>query len=36
MTPPARDVYQIGWICALPMEVAAAELMLDESFGIPR
>ncbi|KID83235.1 Pfs, NACHT and Ankyrin domain protein [Metarhizium guizhouense ARSEF 977] len=34
MTPPARDVYQIGWIYALSMEVAAAELTLDENFRI--
>ena len=34
MAPPARDEYQIGWICALQTEVAAAKLMLDEDFGI--
>ncbi|CEJ93014.1 hypothetical protein VHEMI08634 [[Torrubiella] hemipterigena] len=33
MTPPALDAYQIGWICALPIEVAAAKEMFDESFG---
>ena len=25
--------YQIGWICALNVEAAAAILMLDENFG---
>ena len=34
MAPPALDAYQIGWICALPIEVAAAKQMLDENFGI--
>lgn len=34
MSPPAVDAYQIGWICALPVEVAAAKQMLDENFGI--
>lgn len=33
-TPPPLDAYQIGWICALPIEVAAAKQMLDEDFGI--
>ncbi|PTB49865.1 hypothetical protein M431DRAFT_512633 [Trichoderma harzianum CBS 226.95] len=28
------DEFQIGWICALPVEVAAAKEMLDENFGI--
>jgi nucleoside phosphorylase len=29
--------YQIGWICALPFETAAAEVMLDERYpDIPR
>ncbi|KAL4739349.1 nucleoside phosphorylase domain-containing protein [Aspergillus similis] len=25
-----RDAYRIGWICALPVEMAAAQAMLDE------
>lgn len=33
MGPPPQDAYQIGWICALPIEVAAAKEMLDENFG---
>ncbi|KUL83152.1 hypothetical protein ZTR_10097 [Talaromyces verruculosus] len=32
--PPSRKEFQIGWICALPVEAAAAILMLDENFGI--
>jgi nucleoside phosphorylase len=31
---PSRKEFQIGWICALPIEAAAAILMLDENFGI--
>jgi nucleoside phosphorylase len=31
---PPRDAFQIGWICALPIEAAAATQMLDEKFGI--
>ncbi|GFF75843.1 purine and uridine phosphorylase [Aspergillus lentulus] len=34
MPCPARDEFQIGWICALPIEAAAAKEMLDEDFGI--
>jgi len=34
MAHPPRDVFQIGWICALPIEAAAAAEMLDEHFGI--
>jgi hypothetical protein len=30
---PLLIFYQIGWICALPIEAAAAQEMLDESFG---
>ncbi|KAF7585248.1 hypothetical protein BBP40_011595, partial [Aspergillus hancockii] len=30
---PPREEFQIGWICALPIEAAAAKEMLDESFG---
>lgn len=33
MTPPAGNAYQVGWICALPIEAAAAKQMLDEHFG---
>ena len=32
MPSPALEEYQIGWICALPIEAAAAEEMLDENF----
>ncbi|KAJ5642040.1 hypothetical protein N7490_006040 [Penicillium lividum] len=28
--PLARDDYTVGWICALPVEMAAAKLMLNE------
>ncbi|KAL3481489.1 nucleoside phosphorylase domain-containing protein [Aspergillus californicus] len=28
-TPRSRDVYTIGWICYLPLELTAASLMLD-------
>ncbi|KAJ6041392.1 uncharacterized protein N7446_010721 [Penicillium canescens] len=34
MARPLRDAFQIGWICALPIEAAAAAEMLDEDFGI--
>ena len=34
MAYPPRDAFQIGWICALPIEAAAATEMLDEHFGI--
>ncbi|CEO61082.1 Putative Ankyrin repeat protein [Penicillium brasilianum] len=33
MSCPPRDTFQIGWICALPIETAAAAEMLDENFG---
>ncbi|PGG95862.1 hypothetical protein GX51_08091 [Blastomyces parvus] len=33
MIPPKHEEYQIGWICALPIEAAAAQEMLDEKFG---
>jgi nucleoside phosphorylase len=33
MSSPARKEFQIGWICALPIEAAAAQEMLDENFG---
>ncbi|KAL4739076.1 hypothetical protein BDV11DRAFT_170455 [Aspergillus similis] len=28
-----RDHYTVGWVCALPVELAAAEEMLDENHG---
>jgi nucleoside phosphorylase len=31
---PSKNEFQIGWICALPIEAAAAIQMLDENFGI--
>ncbi|KAE8363146.1 purine and uridine phosphorylase [Aspergillus caelatus] len=34
MACPPRDAFQIGWICALLVEAAAAAEMLDENFGI--
>jgi hypothetical protein len=34
MPCPAREEFQIGWICALPIEAAAAKEMLDEDFGM--
>jgi nucleoside phosphorylase len=34
MPSPARDEFRIGWICALPIEIAAAKEMLDVNFGI--
>src|SRR5437667_10857954 len=27
---PCREDYTVGWVCALPIELAAAEEMLDE------
>ncbi|CAG8389474.1 unnamed protein product [Penicillium salamii] len=33
MACPPRDSFQIGWICALPIELAAAKEILDEKFG---
>ncbi|KAH0494711.1 hypothetical protein TgHK011_008302 [Trichoderma gracile] len=33
MSYPPRDKFQVGWICALPEEAAAAGEMLDEKFG---
>jgi nucleoside phosphorylase len=29
---PRREQYTVGWICALPTELMAAEAMLDEKF----
>jgi nucleoside phosphorylase len=34
MAQPPLETFQIGWICALPIEAAAAKEMLDENFGI--
>lgn len=34
MPCPALEEFQIGWICALDVEVAAAKQMLDENFDI--
>ncbi|KAE8165749.1 purine and uridine phosphorylase [Aspergillus tamarii] len=33
MPCPPPEEFQIGWICALPVEAAAAKEMLDENFG---
>ena len=29
-----RDEYTVGWVCALPIELAAAQEMLDEEFDL--
>jgi nucleoside phosphorylase len=34
MSRPPLDTFQIGWICALPIEAAAAAEMLDDEYGI--
>ncbi|KAL4963824.1 purine and uridine phosphorylase [Aspergillus stella-maris] len=34
MAHPPLETFQIGWICALPVELAAAVEMLDEKFGL--
>ncbi|KAF7183007.1 hypothetical protein CNMCM7691_002751 [Aspergillus felis] len=34
MSCPSREEFQVGWICALPIEAAAAKEMLDENFGV--
>lgn len=31
---PTQNDFQIGWICALPIELTAANLMLDEEFDV--
>ena len=31
--PPSNDQFRVGWICALPTEMAAAEAMLDQQFN---
>ncbi|KAF4124753.1 Phosphorylase superfamily [Geosmithia morbida] len=33
MSHPALSEFQIGWLCVLPIELAAAKEMLDENFG---
>jgi hypothetical protein len=30
-----RDEYTVGWVCALPVELAAAQEMLDEEHDTP-
>jgi hypothetical protein len=34
MPSPALEEFKLGWICALPIEAAAAKQMLNENFGI--
>jgi nucleoside phosphorylase len=36
MTPLRNQEYTVGWICALPLEMAAARVMLDEIHGKPQ
>ncbi|KAL2841346.1 Pfs domain protein [Aspergillus pseudodeflectus] len=31
--PPSHAEFSVGWICALPLEIAAAKAMLDEIYG---
>src|SRR5438045_8807497 len=33
MPPRSIDEYQVGWVCALPKEMAAARAMVDEENG---
>ena len=33
MPPRPIEEYQVGWVCALPKEMAAARAMLDEEHG---
>jgi nucleoside phosphorylase len=35
-SPLKNQEYTVGWICALPLEMAAARAMLDELHGRPR
>jgi nucleoside phosphorylase len=35
-SPFSNDQYTVGWICALPIELAAAKGMLDEEHGAPQ
>ncbi|RYN49604.1 hypothetical protein AA0117_g13423, partial [Alternaria alternata] len=34
--PLRREDYTVGWVCALPVELAAAQKMLDEEHDTPR
>jgi nucleoside phosphorylase len=34
--PKCREDYTVGWVCALPVELAAAQEMLDEEHDTPR
>ncbi|KAL5047111.1 hypothetical protein BDW71DRAFT_50813 [Aspergillus fruticulosus] len=36
MAPPALDDYTIAWVCALPLEAAAARAMLDKIHNTPQ
>jgi len=36
MAPLTNQSYTVGWICALPSEMAAARAMLDQDHGRPR
>ena len=31
-----REIYTVGWVCALPVELAAAQEMLDDEHATPR
>jgi len=33
MPPPLIEEYSVGWVCALPKELAAAQAILDEKHG---
>lgn len=35
-SPYPNEAYEVGWICALPIELAAARGMLDEEHGSPQ
>jgi nucleoside phosphorylase len=35
-SPYPNDEYTVGWICALPIEMAAAKGMMDEEYGDPQ
>src|ERR1700733_5977158 len=35
-SPYSNDEYTVGWICALPIEMAAAKGMMDEEHGDPQ
>ena len=35
-SPLKNQEYTVGWICALPLEMAAARAMLDELHGRPQ